>query len=80
MINDGFNLKIKEAVKLMLDEKILISIHGDKFKIINNNISQKINNYKFPRNYSDDYPYDYILYNHTKFNFLKFVLFIILLL
>jgi 5'-3' exonuclease len=40
-------------------------------EIINNNISKKINNYNFPKNYSEDYPYDYLEYVNTKFNFKK---------
>ena len=40
-------------------------------EIINNQISKKINNYDFPSELSEEYPYDYIKYHNTKFTFLK---------
>ena len=40
-------------------------------EIINHSISKKINNYKFPKELSDEYPYNYDEYNKTKFSFLK---------
>jgi len=40
-------------------------------EIINNQISKKINKYDFPSELSEEYPYDYIKYNQTKFTFLK---------
>lgn len=40
-------------------------------EIINHQISKKINNYKFPDKLSEEYPYNYIKYNHKKFHFLK---------
>jgi 5'-3' exonuclease len=40
-------------------------------EIINHKISKKINTYNFPDELSEDYPYDYIEYNKTKFSFLK---------
>jgi 5'-3' exonuclease len=40
-------------------------------EIINYQISKKINNYNFPDKLSEEYPYDYIKYYNTKFNFLK---------
>ena len=40
-------------------------------EIINHSISKKINNYKFPTELSDEYPYNYDEYNKTKFSFLK---------
>ena len=40
-------------------------------EIINFNILKKINNYDFPDMLSDEYPYDYVEYNKTKFSFLK---------
>jgi len=40
-------------------------------EIINNQISKKINNYDFPSELSEEYPYDYTKYHNTKFTFLK---------
>jgi len=40
-------------------------------EIINHQILKKINTYTFPDKLSDEYPYDYIKYNKTKFTFLK---------
>jgi len=40
-------------------------------EIINYQIIKKINTYDFPDQLSDEYPYDYIEYNKTKFSFLK---------
>jgi len=40
-------------------------------EIINYQIIKKINTYNFPDQLSDEYPYDYIEYNKTKFSFLK---------
>ena len=40
-------------------------------EIINHKITKIINNYKFPDNLSEEYPYDYIEYNKSKFSFLK---------
>jgi 5'-3' exonuclease len=40
-------------------------------EIINFNILKKINNYDFPDTLSDEYPYNYVEYNKTKFTFLK---------
>ena len=40
-------------------------------EIINYQIINKINNYEFPDKLSNEYPYNYIEYNKTKFNFPK---------
>ena len=40
-------------------------------EIINHQISKKIINYDFPNELSEEYPYNYIKYNETKFSFLK---------
>lgn len=40
-------------------------------EIINHQILKKINNYKFPDELSEEYPYNYIEYNKKKFAFLK---------
>ena len=40
-------------------------------EIINNKIVKQINNYDFPKNHTEEYPYDFIEYNKTKFTFLK---------
>jgi len=40
-------------------------------EIINHQIFKKINTYKFPNELSEEYPYDYVKYNQTKFSFKK---------
>jgi 5'-3' exonuclease len=40
-------------------------------EIINYQIIKKISNYKLPDKLSEEYPYDYVKYNKTKFSFLK---------
>jgi len=40
-------------------------------EIINHQIFKKINTYNFPDKLSEEYPYDYVKYNQTKFSFKK---------
>jgi 5'-3' exonuclease len=40
-------------------------------EIINYKINKKINTFNFPTELSEEYPFDYIQYNQTKFSFLK---------